>query len=80
MIIMANNKMSGHELIQEEIRKGRINNIKKEIIDLRRDFKNADRGIVQLKNIDRKWINLTRLERINKGKRFKEYVKRGYIM
>lgn len=79
MIIVVNNKISGKDLINEEISRGGIKNIRREIRDLRRDFKNAHKGRIQLKDIDQKWRGLTRLERIKKGKRFKEYIKQGYI-
>ena len=74
-----NFKYNGQDLINDYKKTGKYHIIIKEIRDLRRDCKNTNKGKMQLKDLDNAWDGLSRFQKINKGKRFKTYVRSGYI-
>lgn len=67
-------KMSGAEVIRRYLAEGKKDEVVQEINDLKQDCVQAAKGEKQLKDFDKQWPNLTRYEKINKGKKFKEYV------
>ncbi len=73
---------TGSEIIRLCIKQWGAQFILNEIYNLRKDFVNAAKSKkrkIQLKDVDSNWSNMLKNERINKGKRFKEYIKRGWI-
>ena len=72
-------RMSGFEMLDMMLANGGKPQIMREIIELTSDCISGSKGSKELSDIDSDWDNLSRFDKINKGKRFKAYVDLGFI-